>query len=553
MSLHPRISALLAALACLLMAGGCDRTLSEPKSNGKPKTPGQPLFRDMAAAAGIDFRFAIPGKRPINILQAMGGAAAFLDYDNDGWLDVLLMSQRVALYRNERGRFTDVTSGMGLSGLPSQWWMGCAVGDYDNDGFDDLYLSAYRGGVLLRNRAGKSFADVSAAAGIPAQKWGTACSFGDYDTDGKLDLFIGNYVKFGPNSVQLCKVKATETSCSPTVYEAEKPKLYRNQGGGRFLDVTADLGVLEATGKVLGSIFFDADGSGRQSIYLGNDEVSSDLLLNTGKRFKNVGEEAGVAYTESGKPYGGMGVDYADIDLDGRMDFVVGTFSLENKLVLLNQGKGMFLDLSQQMGIAEPMRPYLTFGTRLFDYDNDGDQDVIFANGYIADNVAEYEPNRTYREPTLLFRNEAGKSFTDMRAEAGPDLRRDIVGRALATGDYDNDGRVDVLVADAEGAPLLLHNETPGPGSYLSIRLVGGKSNRNGYGAIVTVEADGKKQVHVCHSDGSYLAASDSRIHAGLGAAKSAKVTVRWPAGGTDTLTVDRLNRRVTIHEGRSR
>ena len=540
---------LLLACAASLLAAGCDRALPTARGAEDKKTSGA-LFRDVAESAGLDFRFSIPGKRPITILQAMGGGCAFLDYDNDGWLDVLLMSQRVALYRNESsGRFTNVTERMGLGKLPAKWWMGCAVGDYDNDGFDDLYLSAYRGGTLLRNSGGKAFVDVSEKAGIPAQPWGTACSFGDYDNDGKLDLFVGNYVKFGPDAVQLCKVKTIETSCSPTVYVAEKPALYRNLGDGRFQDVSASIGIKEATGKVLGSIFFDADGSGRQSLYLGNDEVASDLLLNSGSRFKNVGEIAGVAYTESGKPYGGMGTDYGDVNLDGRMDLIVGTFSLENKLVLINQGEGTFLDQSEPMGIALPMRPYLTFGTRFLDYDNDCDPDIIYANGYIADNIAEYEPKRTYREPTMLFRNEDGKRFTDMREESGKDLNREIVGRALATGDFDNDGRIDVLIADAEGAPLLLRNETASPGNYLSLRLQGARSNRNGYGAVVTVVTDARKQVHVCHSDGSYLAASDTRVHVGLGSAASAKVTVRWPSGLTDSLDVDKVNREVVIRE----
>jgi hypothetical protein len=199
------------------------------------------------------------------------------------------------------------------------------------------------------------------------------------------------------------------------------------------------------------------------------------------------------------------------------------------------------------------MMPYLTFGTKLFDFDNDADLDLIYANGYIADNVHLYEPTRASREPTLLFRNEGGERFTDISKRAGPDLQRNIVGRGLATGDYDNDGRVDALVVDAEGAPLLLRNETDKVGNYLSLRLVGAKSNRNGYGARVTIEAGGKRQVRTCHADGSYLASSDSRVHVGLGDATSATVTVRWPAGGTDNLKVDRVNRTILVREGSAR
>jgi hypothetical protein len=413
-----------------------------------------------------------------------------------------------------------------------------------------LYLSAYRGGALLRNERGQRFRMCRKQAGIPPQPWGSACSFGDYDNDGRLDLFVGNYLKFGPDSVQLCTIKSIKTSCSPTVYEAERGVLFRNEGGGRFRDVRSRVGADAATGKVLGSLFLDADGSGRQSLYLANDEVPSDLLLNTGKGFKNVGESSGVGYMSSGQPYGGMGVDQGDLDGDGRLDLVIATFALEQKLVLLNQGGGLFQDRGDALGVAGPMLPYLTFGTKLFDYDNDGDLDLIYANGYIADNIADYEPTRTYRQPTLLFRNEEGARFTDISKRAGPDLQKPLVGRGLATGDFDNDGRVDALVADAEGAPLLLRNETAETGRYLSVKLIGTKSNRNGYGARITVEAGGKRWERVCFADGSYLSSSDPRVHVGLGEAASATVSVRWPSGKKDTFRNLPADRRITLREG---
>jgi hypothetical protein len=433
--------------------------------------------------------------------------------------------------------------------------MGCAVGDYDNDGFDDIYLSAYRGGALVHNEGGRSFRDVTREAGIAPQPWGSACSFGDYNNDGRLDLYIGNYVKFGPDAVQLCKVKDFVTSCSPTVYDGEKGALYENLGGGHFRDVTKETGGGDVSGKVLGVLFMDTDGSGRQSLVLANDEVASDLLLNTGKdtggkRFKNTGEVSGVAYTESGKPFGGMGVDQGDIDGDGKADIAIGTFTLENKLMLINQGGNLFEDKSEPFGIARAGSAYLSFGTRLFDIDNDGYLDLMLVNGYIADNVEKYEPHRTYREPTLLFRNEGGKRFTDLSRSAGPDLLRPIVGRGLAVGDYDNDGRLDALAVDGEGPPLLLHNETPKVGNYLSLRLIGGKgSNRNAYGAWVEVRAGGRRQVFVCHADGSYFASCDPRVHVGLGNATSATITIRWPSGTEQTVKAEQVNRTITVTE----
>lgn len=551
---------------------GCDPKKDAPNSEARtdarsPKP--EALFVDVAAASGLNFRYEIPGKRPLNILQAMPGGCAFLDYDADGNLDILLISQRVALYRGDgKGQFSDVTAAV-LPPLATGFWMGVAVGDYDNDGFDDVYLSAYRGGVLLHNEAGNpkseketkkdqhpKFVDVSKAAGITAQPFGTSAAFGDYDNDGKLDLYIGNYVKFGPDSVQHCKVKDIVTSCSPTIYDAEKGVLYRNLGGGKFRDVTVATGMDKVTGKALGVLFLDLDDSGRQSLYLANDEVSSDLMHNLGGklgggRFENIGEISGVAYNEVGKPYGGMGVDYGDVDRDGKPDLIVGTFTVENKMVLINQGDRLFVDKSEPLGVALPARNYLSFGAQLFDFDNDGDLDLIFANGYIADNVHEYEPTRTYREPTLLFQNEGGSRFTDISKTSGEALTRPIVGRGLAVGDYDNDGKMDVLIVDGEGPPLLLHNESPRKNNYLSLRLIGAKGNRNAYGTKITVESASGKATYYCHTDGSYLSASDSRVHIGLGPATAAKLTLRWPNGATQTLNVKEVNRQITIEQKR--
>lgn len=540
-------------LACLTMLPGCQSKNTVSASSPTPATTTASngiRFTDVAAQAGLKFLFEIPGKRPMNILQSMSGGCAFLDYDADGNLDILLISQKIALFRGDgRGAFTDVTATV-LPPLKQGFWMGVAVGDYDNDGFDDLYISAYRGGVLLHNEGGKQFKDVSVQSSITSQPYGSSCSFGDYDNDGKIDLFIGNYVQFGSDSVQLCKVKDIYTSCSPTVYEAEKGVLYRNLGGGKFKDVSAETGMDKTTGKVLGVLFLDVDNSGRQSIYLANDEVSSDLMYNKGNgKFENIGEMAGVAYNELGKPFGGMGVDYGDIDHDGKTDMIVGTFTVENKMVLMNQGDRLFVDRSEPMGVALPARNYLSFGAQLFDADNNGRLDLIFCNGYIADNVAEYEPTRTYREPTLLFRND-GATFADISKEAGEAFQRPIVGRGLAVGDYDNDGKIDILIADGEGAPLLLHNDSNTEGKHsVTLRLIGTRSARNAYGSRIIVETKSGKSYFFCHSDGSYLSASDSRIHIGLGAEQSAKITVKWQDGSSQTQEISDTGQVITIRQ----
>ncbi|MDX1931759.1 MAG: CRTAC1 family protein [Capsulimonadales bacterium] len=545
----------LACLGSVLpLCAGCPAPISSvggmPSAAPPPPVPEAARFTDVAAEAGLQFRHEIPGSRPINILQGMGGGAAFLDYDGDGNSDILLISQRVALFRGDgKGKFSDVTTTV-LPALAPGWWMGCAVGDYDNDGFDDLYLSAYRGGRLLHNEKGARFADVTRSAGIPAQPWGSACTFGDVDNDGRLDLFVGNYVDFGPKTVQLCNVKDFKTSCSPTVYKAHRGVLFRNLGGGRFADISRTMKMEASTGKVLGAIFLDTDGQGRQSLMLPNDEVPSDLMYNTGKDFRNIGELSGVGFTENGKPYGGMGVDRGDIDGDGRPDIVIGTFTLENKLVLMNEGSNLFTDRSDSYGVASVGRLFLTFGTKLFDFDNDSDLDLMMVNGYIADNVEQYEPTRTYREPTLLFRNEDGQRFEDISKRSGKALTRPIVGRALAISDYDNDGRQDALVVDGEGSPLLLHNETPNVGNYLSLKLTGKSKTRNAYGARVIADIAGKKRTYWCYADGSYLASNDPRVHIGLGSATSVRITIVWPGGRTESFVTDEINRTLSVTEG---
>jgi hypothetical protein len=507
-------------------------------------------FVDVAAAAGIHYRWAIPGKRPLNILQTIGNGCAFLDYDDDGNLDLLLVGPRVALYRgNGRGQFTDVSAATGVAGLAGHF-LGCAVGDYDNDGFPDLYLSAYRGGALLHNLGGRGFADVTRAAGIPPQPWGTSCAFGDVDGDGRLDLYVCNYVVFGPQTKpQLCDFSGTLGSCGPRYYRPERGALYHNEGGGRFRDVTRAREATRVSGKCLGAAFADFDGSGRQSLALANDEVPGDLLLNLGRKFRNIGVDSGTAYDTQGNVHGGMGIDWGDYDNDGRLDLVVATFTNEAKSIYHNDGGRAFTDNSAALGIAERTLPYIAFGAKWLDCDNDGWLDLLLANGHVQDNIRDIDRNLSYREPTQLFRNLQGGAFEELTAQAGVDLSRPIVGRGLAVGDYDNDGRVDALVVDSEGAPLLLHNETQPTGHWLTCRLAGRTSNSDGAGALLTAEAGGLRQVRRCGTDGSYMSASDRRVHFGLGPALTATITVRWPSGTVRAYRDLPADREVTLKE----
>jgi hypothetical protein len=347
--------------------------------------------------------------------------------------------------------------------------------------------------------------------------------------------------------LQLCDFDGHLSACGPKFYDAERGTLYKNAGNSRFQDVTKAWGADKVSGKTLGVAFCDYDGSGRQSIFLSNDQVPGNLLRNEGGSFKDTGVLTGVAYDKTGNVYAGMGTDWGDYDNDGRLDLTAMAFRSQEKFIFKNDDH-FFSEKSAGLGL-QSANPYVAFGVKWLDFDNDGWLDLMIANGHVQDNIAEIDQGATYREPTLLFQSQNGTRFTDVTAQMDKSARRDIVGRGLATGDFDNDGRVDALVVDGEGAPLLLHNQTPTPGNYLSLRLTGSKSNRNGYGAVVTIEAGGKRLVRVCHADGSYLSSSDSRVHVGIGDAKTATITVRWPAGKTQVVKAEAVNRNITIQE----
>ncbi|HZT41161.1 MAG TPA: VCBS repeat-containing protein, partial [Chthonomonadaceae bacterium] len=477
---------ILGLAAAALMLAGCGRTHAEVR---KPAPALGPHFTDVTQAAGINYRWVIPGPRPLNILQTIGNGCALLDYNNDGNLDILLVGSKLALYQGDgHGHFTDVTHQTGLDTL-SGHFLGCAVGDYDNDGFDDIYLTAYRGGVLLHNEAGKGFKDVTQEAGIKPQPWGTSAAFVDADNDGLLDLFIGNYAVFGPNTQpQLCRQNGFQTACGPRFYQPEKGVLYHNEGHGRFQDVTDRWKARTGHGKDLGVACADYAGKGRQSIALANDEVPGDLLDNQGHVFLNRGAESGIAYDANGIVHGGMGEDWGDYDNDGRPDLAVATFQNEPKNIYHNDGGGFFTDRSTMLGVAARTQPYVAFGIKWLDIDNDGWLDLVIANGHVQDNIHDIDKSTTYLQPVQLLRNNGGMAFEDVGAAAGPAFSAPILGRGLAIGDFDNDGRMDVLVVDSEGTPLLLHNETPNAGHWLLLTLEGTKSNRDGIGAMVTAE-----------------------------------------------------------------
>ncbi len=513
---------------------------------------GPPLFEEIGEKAGLHYVWAVQGKRPLNILQTIGNGCAFLDFDGDGNLDILLVGEKVALYKGDgHGHFTDVSEQTGLTKLKGHF-LGVAVGDFDGDGRPDLYLTAYRGGALLRNAGGTSFVDVTKAAGIAPQTWTTSAAFADLDGDGKLDLYLGNYVKFDAHTQpQLCDFSGTPSSCGPRYYTPEKPRVYRNLGGGKFEDKTKAWLPDNIEGKNLGVAIADFDGSGKQSLALANDEVKGDLLYWEGGRFVNLKDTSGTSVDNDGGVHGGMGTDWGDYDGDGKLDLGVATFQNEAKSMYHNEGGKYFTDRSAALGVAEKTMPFVAFGFKFTDFDNDGWLDLVIANGHVQDNIDVVDKSAKYKEPVQFLRNIEGKSFQDASGGLAPEVTKPIVGRGLAIGDYDNDGKLDALVVDSEGKPLLLHNVSPNKNHWLSVKLDGAGGNRMGIGALVTVEAGGRKLLRRCATDGSYLSASDSRVHFGLGGfASPVTVTVKWSGGKTDIFRNVAIDRGVTLKQG---
>jgi len=549
-----------AAIALLLCLGlGCG-------SKGNPPTPAPippPVpgwFEDRTAAAGITFRQGHGGRSPLTILETIGSGCAIFDYDGDGHADLFLIGQtgasstgRCALYHNNgNGTFTDVTAGSGLE-TPGMY-TGCAVGDIDNDGRPDLLLTGYGVVRLYRNLGGGKFEDITRRSGLEAPSptaWATGAAFADIDHDGLLDLYIGRYVVFSPSVLQFCSFGKVISSCGPASYNPQFGSLYRNQGHGRFKEVTQEMGLGKAHGKALGVVFADVNGDGWPDLYLGNDEMPGELYLNEkGKGFKNVAAEAGVAVSEDGKPQGAMGVDFGDYEHTGRPGLFVTTYEAEPDSLYSNGSDGTFLDRTLVSGIGPRTTLMVGFGTKFLDVGNNGRLDLAIANGHTRDNEEQIDSMTHYAQPLQLFRNEQGKTFTERTQEAGPGFTKPAVGRGLAIGDLDDDGKTDILATDLEGPPRLLLNRFPDSGNWLRIRLEGTRSNRMGIGAKVVVFAGTERWTAECTTGGSYLSASDSRLHFGLGSLRSVtRVEVNWPSGRHSVVSNPRIPGDLTIQE----
>ncbi|MBM3457971.1 MAG: CRTAC1 family protein, partial [Armatimonadetes bacterium] len=432
-----------------------------------------------------------------------------------------------ALFRNEgNGKFQRVPDAAGLT--LRGYWMGAATADYNGDGHTDLFLSGYRTAALFQN-TGEQFVRVPLP--FPPDHWGTSAAFLDYDRDGRLDLYVGCYVRFGPDTPQLCDFGGVQAACSPSHYDPQLGHLYHNEGNGRFRDATRDAGLDRSHGKTLGVAVADFNRDGKTDLYLANDGMPGDLFVNEGDRFTEQGLESGTAFAGSGQEQAGMGVDWGDYNEDGFPDLFVTTFQHEPSSLYLNSGKGYFRETAYPMGVGSPTTERLGFGARFLDADNDGLLDLLIANGHVQDAIARMQPGVAYAQPIQFFRFD-GRRFQEAAGPGVAALAPPLVGRAVAVGDYDDDGRVDALVTHLEGSPRLLRNETTPAGNWVRFRLDGRPGARDATGARLTIRIGGRRLTRFAGTSGGYLSCSDSRVSVGLGSARQVdELEVFWPDG----------------------
>ncbi len=519
----------------------------------------------LPSASGITWAH-VNGRSPGYFLpETTGAGCAFLDYDNDGWMDLYLVNSgrcdffdpkpplRNALYRNNRdGTFTDVTEKAGVSG--GGYGMGAAVGDYNGDGFPDLYVTQYGRSILYRNNGDGTFTDVTDKAGVAAPGWASSAVWLDYDNDGKLDLFVCRFVDFDKSKNKFCGNEQTGDRyyCIPRVYPPAKSWLFKNNGDGTFRDVSAESGIAEVLGKAWGVVATDVNNDGWMDLFVANDTVPNFLFVNHNGKFEEAGVGAGIAYSQEGRARSGMGVDSADYDQDGWQDLFVANVDQEMYSLYHNNRDLTFDDVAGPLGIGRATRLMSGWGIKFFDYDNDGNIDLFMANGHPDDRIEEHASHVTYREPLLLYHNN-GKILENVSATAGPVFNESFAARGLAIGDFNNDGAVDVLIAVNNGAPVLLKNLAAKENHWLGLRLIGETANPDAIGAIITWQAGDLKRRRLKVGGGSYLSSHDPREVLGIGPRnKIDKLEIRWPkpSNRVDVFTELPIDRYIKIVEG---
>jgi hypothetical protein len=543
--------------------GTPDSARGTPDLKVGPTDPGL-RFTDVTATAGIRFRHNNGAFGKKYLPETLGSGVAFLDFDNDGWQDLLFVNSMnwpgragppsvPALYHNNRnGTFTDVTRQAGLA-IP-MYGLGVTAADFDNDGDTDIYITCLGPNHLFSNLGGGKFADVTARAGVGDPGFSTSATWFDYDLDGRLDLFVANYVQWSVDTDLMCTLDGRRKSyCTPESYKGQSSTLYHNKGDGTFEDVTRKAGLYDPTSKSLGVALIDYDNDGRLDLFVANDTQPNRLYRNKGDgTFVDVGMMAGVAFNEAGVARAGMGVDAADYDGSGRQSLVIGNFSNEMMALYSNEGTGLFIDDAPTSTVGKASLLTLTFACFFFDVDLDGLLDIFAANGHVADDISAVQPKVTYAQRPHLFRNLGAKKFEEISARVGQAFQLPVVARGAAYGDFDNDGDLDLAITTNNGPARLLRNDEIARHPSVRVTLEGVTSNHDGIGARVRVQFDdGRKASSMVKTGSSYCSQSELPLTFGLGrAARVTSIEVTWPNGRVEKTAGVAANQAVTIREG---
>lgn len=562
-------SGLLAAAALGLRGQGVSIRNIKPVPRGKPSgLPFGARFTDVAEAAGLRTPVILGSEdHKSYILETVGCGAAFIDYDNDGWLDIFILSgtrlegssdEGNRLYKNNRdGTFSDITAKAGLT--RTGWASSVAVGDYNNDGFDDLFITYWGQNVLYRNNGDGTFTDVTAKSGLlhNGTRWGSGCTFLDYNRDGHLDLFVANYLEFSLESVPKpgansnCNWQGLPVICGPRGLPPGVAALYRNNGDGTYTDVSTESGVTKCQGSyMMTAVAADFNNDGWPDIYVACDSTPSFLLLNQKNgTFTDAGLEWGVALNEDGQEQAGMGVGIGDFNLDGNLDILKTHFVDDTSVLYRNTGKDNFEDLTAASGLGVETR-FIGWGAGVVDLDNDGNPDLFIVTGGVYPELARKLERYPMKTPRTIFRNLGNSRFEELIETAGPGIAAPHCSRGCAFGDFDNDGDIDVLIVNLNEPPSLLRNDVSGSHHWVKVKLIGTESNRGAVGARVTAHYGGKIQAQEVLSQSSFYSASDSRLHFGLGAASEVKLDIRWPNGRRETVANVSADQLITVREG---
>ncbi len=550
--------------------GGMASRNVTPAPRGKPSgLPFHASFVNVAAKAGLNAPviFGDEGKADY-ILESIGCGVAFLDFDNDGWLDILMLTGRrrtgptpaaasIRLYKNNRdGTFTDVTAHAGLG--RSVWAFGVTVGDYDNDGFDDIFITCYGSNILFHNNGDGTFSDVTEKAGLHRSgvHFGSGCTWVDYDRDGKLDLFVAHYVVFDLDKIQprgknpACNWRGQPVYCGPMGLPREPCRLYRNNGDGTFTDVSEPAGILDSAGYGLTTVAADFDGDGWPDIYVACDSSPSLLFRNNRDgTFTERALESGIAINEDGKEQAGMGLGIGDFDNDGHLDIFKTHFAADTNVLYRNNGKGTFRDVTTVSGLAVETR-FVGWGAAIQDLDNDGLPDLFYTTGMVSPELEHDLSDTPYKTPNVLFRNLAKGKFEELFDLAGPAMKELHSSRGAAFGDFDNDGDIDIVVMNMNELPSLLRNDASGPHHWLKVLLVGVESNRSAIGAQVVALYGKFRQAQAVLGQSSFLSVNDRRLHFGLGSETGAELEIHWPSGKQELIDRVDADQLVVIREG---